>query len=48
MVDPDKKASETFQSLDELSDKLKDTLAEIGLGTIAKKRGISSLLAPDI
>ena len=47
-IDPDKKASEMFQSLDELSDKLKDTLAEIGLGTIAKKRGISALLAPII
>ena len=45
---PDRKASETFQSLDELSDKLKDTLAEIGLGTALKKRGISAVLAPII
>jgi len=47
-IDPDKKASETFQSLDELADKLKDTLAEIGLGKAPKKRGISALLAPII
>lgn len=47
-IDPDKKASETFQSLDELADKLKDTLAEIGLGAAPKKRGISALLAPII
>jgi len=47
-IEPDKKTSETFRSLDELSDKLKDTLAEIGLGTAAKKRGISALLAPVI
>ena len=45
-IDPDKKASETFNSLDELSDKLKDTLAEIGLGTVAKKRGKSAILTP--
>ena len=47
-IDPEKKASETYQSLDELADKLKDTLAEIGLGTAAKKRGISALLVPVI
>lgn len=47
-IDPDRKASETFNSLDELADKLKDTLAEIGLGTAAKKRGISALLSPVI
>ena len=47
-IDPEKKASETFNSLDELSDKLKDTLAEIGLGTAAKKRGVSALLVPII
>lgn len=47
-IDPEKKASETFNSLDELSDKLKDTLAEIGLGTAAKKRGVSALLVPVI
>ena len=47
-IDPEKKASETFSSLDELADKLKDTLAEIGLGTAAKKRGISALLVPVI
>lgn len=47
-IDPDRKASETFTSLDELSDKLKDTLAEIGLGTAVKKRGISAVLSPVI
>ncbi len=47
-IDPDKKTSETYQSLDELADKLKDTLAEIGLGMAAKKRGISALLVPVI
>lgn len=47
-IDPEKKTSETFNSLDELSDKLKDTLAEIGLGTAAKKRGVSALLVPII
>ena len=47
-IDPDKKASETFNSLDELADKLKDTLAEIGLGTVAKKRGKSAILSPMI
>jgi len=45
-VDPEKKASETFSSLDEMADKLKDTLAEIGLGMAAKKRGISAILYP--
>ena len=47
-IDPEKKASETFSSLDELADKLKDTLAEIGLGMAVKKRGISALLVPVI
>ncbi|MBQ9336936.1 MAG: hypothetical protein IJS14_06540 [Lentisphaeria bacterium] len=47
-IDPEKKASETFSSLDEMADKLKDTLAEIGLGTAVKKRGISAVLAPVI
>ena len=45
-IDPDKKTSETYNSLDEMADKLKDTLAEIGLGMAAKKRGISALLVP--
>jgi len=47
-IDPDKKASETYNSLDEMADKLKDTLAEIGLGTAVKKRGISAVLSPVI
>ena len=47
-IDPEKKTSETFNSLDEMADKLKDTLAEIGLGMAVKKRGISALLAPTI
>ena len=47
-IDPDKKASETCNSLDEVADKLKDTLAEIGLGTAVKKRGISAVLSPVI
>lgn len=45
-IDPDKKVSETFDSLDEMSDKLKDTLAEIGLGTASRKRGKSAMLTP--
>ena len=44
-IDPKRKASETFQSLDEMADKLKDTLAEIGLGTEVKKRGRSAVLS---
>lgn len=47
-IDPGKKAAETFNSLDELADKLKDTLSEIGLDTAAKKRGTSALLYPVI
>ena len=45
-IDPDKKASETFDSLDDMADRLKDTLAEIGLGKAAKKRGTSAILTP--
>lgn len=45
-IDPDKKVSETFDSLDEMADKLKDTLAEIGLGTASRKRGKSAMLTP--
>ena len=45
-IDPEKKTSETFNSLDEMADKLKDTLAEIGLGMAVRKRGISAILAP--
>lgn len=47
-IDPEKKASLTVDNLDELSDKLKDTLLEIGLGRAAKKRGISAMLWPVI
>lgn len=47
-IDPERKASETVKDLDELSDKLKDILREIGLGTEGKKRGKSALLAPVI
>lgn len=47
-IDPEKKMSESFDSLDELNDKLKDALYEIGLGTELKKRGRSALLFPHI
>ncbi|MBO4647061.1 MAG: hypothetical protein J5806_02775 [Lentisphaeria bacterium] len=47
-IDPDKKTSETYNSLDEMADKLKDTLAEIELGPAIKKRGRSAVLAPMI
>ena len=46
VIEPDKKVSETFNSLDEMSDKLKDSLAEIGLGTAYRKRGKSAMLTP--
>ena len=47
-IDPDKKTSETVNSLDELADKLPDILNEMGLGRAAKKRGISAILTPVI
>ena len=47
-IDPDRKTSATFNSLDEMADKLKDELAEIGLGTALKKRGKSAVLTPNI
>jgi hypothetical protein len=47
-IDPEKKASLTVDNLDELSDKLKDTLLEIGLGRAVKKRGVSAMLWPVI
>ena len=47
-IEPDRKASETVDSLDELNDKLKDLLYETGLGSAAKKRGRSALLNPVI
>ena len=45
-IEPDKKFSETFNTLDEMADKLKDSLAEIGLGTAYRKRGKSAMLTP--
>ncbi len=47
-IDPDKKTSETVNSLDDLSDKLPDMLNEMGLGREAKKRGRSAILIPVI
>ena len=47
-IDPDKKTSETVNSLDELADKLPDILNEMGLGRTVKKRGISAILSPAI
>ena len=47
-IDPERRVSAAFTSLNELSDQLKDLLAEIGLGTAVRKRGISALLAPVI
>ncbi len=47
-IDPDRKTSETVNSLDELADKLPDILNEMGLGRAAKKRGISAILSPAI
>ena len=47
-VDPDRKVSETYGSLDEMADKLKDTLTEIGIGPAIKKLGVSAVLAPII
>ncbi len=47
-IDPERKVAATFTSLNELSDQLKDLLAEVGLGTTVRKRGISALLAPVI
>lgn len=47
-IDPDKKTSETVDTLDELADKLPDMLNEMGLGRAAKKRGISAILSPAV
>lgn len=45
-TDRDKRVSETYNSLDDMADRLKDALAEIGLGKAAKRRGTSALLTP--
>lgn len=45
-IDPGRKGSLTVNSLDELADKLNDTLQEIGLRKAAAKRGISAILVP--
>lgn len=45
-IDKERRCSETFDNLDELSDKLKDMLQEIGLGREMKKRGKSAILTP--
>ena len=45
-IDPEKRGSVTADSLDDLADRLKDTLLEIGLGREARKRGLSALLTP--
>lgn len=47
-IDPNKTTSETVNSFDELADKLKDMLKEMGIGREAKKSGMSALLAPEI
>lgn len=47
-IEKDRRASITADNLDDLSDKLKDTLREMGLGTDVKKRGICAILIPII
>jgi len=45
-IDPDRRANETIDNLDEMADKLKDILNEMGLGREVRKRGKSAILAP--
>lgn len=45
-IDPDKKTTETIDSLNELADKLPDMLKEMGLGRETKKHGMSAILVP--
>lgn len=45
---PDRKTTETVDSLDELADKLPDMLLEIGLGRVGRARGIYAMLEPAV
>jgi len=47
-IDANKSASATVNSLDELADKLKDMLKEMGIGREPKFSGMSAILAPEI
>ncbi len=47
-IDQDMRTSGTFTSLDDIADRLQDTLNEIGLGREAKKYGRSAILSPII
>lgn len=45
-IEPDMKESETFDSLDDLADRLDDMLTQIGLGRKARKSGRCAVLRP--